>query len=944
MRGFRFGLLANTQGITNHARQSWCLFGNPGAGRRCATEGDAQNPVNTRRLRYNIHRVPPTRPGPGPGPRSADPVQRRGRHLLHQPQRRCHPGQRRLQLREQHQRHLRDHHRHGPQRPLRRPAGQGPARRRGPGHQRGPRDGMIATARSSRGEYPIPLEGLTFELDAEASEGLWVFRAVDADGRPVSLGTTVYISTTYFEPAGSVVGTLHPANVIACGPLARYDVAAATCVPCGAGSYRDPADPEICLSCPPPQILQWRIGNTVLDHPVPDATGECACPEHMLGQPGACQVRCPNGAYWDHDEQACSTYPVGDPDADDDGDGLDNATEAALGTDFRNRDTDGDGVDDGVENAKGFNPLQPDTDGDGLGDGVEYWTARTDPLRVDTDGDGLSDGDEYLGVYPTSPTRADSDADGLSDGDEVNLYGTLPNLRDSDGDTLDDCTEVQADCGRGPVPGWRSSDPRAVDTDGDGLLDPFERSHGTDPRDPDTDGDGISDPTEIRLAMNATSACACDADRDGRIDNDADGDGLTDRAEYVDGVVVPGIGRVFPLAWDADTDRDGIPDGTEVNGYRIASGDLVHTDPTRFDTDGDGLSDGAEDANQNGMQDEGETDPLNPDTDADGLTDGIEVNGENPTDPTDFDSDNDGLPDGTEDANRDGAFDEGVETDPNNPDTDGGGEIDGSEVEGGRNPVDDPSDDIRQDRDGDGIDDLTEVRTGTDPDNPDTDGDGLSDGEEDRNFNGMVDPGETDPRDPDFDDDGILDGAEDANHNGVIDVNESDPRNPDTDGDGLGDGVEDRNRDGVRDPDETNPALADTDGDGIPDGVEDANRDGSWLDPGSLDNPHDGETDPRNPDTDGDGLQDGVEDANHNGQWEPDLGETDPRVADTDGDGLNDDVDPDPLDGLGDPEPDATVISGASLGDCTAAPGTVPGSAAWLGLVLVGLALRRRRR
>lgn len=50
------------------------------------------------------------------------------------------------------------------------------------------------------------------------------------------------------------------------------------------------------------------------------------------------------------------------------------------------------------------------------------------------------------------------------------------------------------------------------------------------------------------------------------------------------------------------------------------------------------------------------------------------------------------------------------------------------------------------DSDGDGLSDLTELEHGLDPHNPDTDGDGVPDGEEDRNGNGIVDEGETDPK------------------------------------------------------------------------------------------------------------------------------------------------------------------------------------------------------
>ena len=76
------------------------------------------------------------------------------------------------------------------------------------------------------------------------------------------------------------------------------------------------------------------------------------------------------------------------------------------------------------------------------------------------------------------------------------------------------------------------------------------------------------------------------------------------------------------------------------------------------------------------------------------------------------------------------------------------------------------------DTDEDGLSDSVEARYGTDPHNPDTDADGLLDGQEDRNHNGVFDPGETDARDDDTDDDGYSDGYELAEF--------SDPLNPDS--------------------------------------------------------------------------------------------------------------------------------------------------------------------
>jgi len=65
----------------------------------------------------------------------------------------------------------------------------------------------------------------------------------------------------------------------------------------------------------------------------------------------------------------------------------------------------------------------------------------------------------------------------------------------------------------------------------------------------------------------------------------------------------------------------------------------------------------------------------------------------------------------------------------------------------------------------------------------DADGDGLLNKEEDKNWNGDLEPGETDPNDKDTDDDGLWDGNE-------VKVYNTDPRNPDSDEDGVDDGRE----------------------------------------------------------------------------------------------------------------------------------------------------------
>jgi hypothetical protein len=133
----------------------------------------------------------------------------------------------------------------------------------------------------------------------------------------------------------------------------------------------------------------------------------------------------------------------------------------------------------------------------------------------------------------------------------------------------------------------------------------------------------------------------------------------------------------------------------------------------------------------------------------------------------------------------------------------------------------------------------------------DLDGDGLSDAIE-------LLLG-TNSMDVDSDDDGIADGAEDLNHNGVIDAGETNPTLADSDGDGVQDGTETGVTTGIADPDGAGPLL----GTNLAVFVADADSNST--------------TSPLSADSDGDGFSDGTEDANHNGRV--DAGEADPSNA-----------------------------------------------------------------
>ncbi|MDG1535983.1 MAG: hypothetical protein P8Q45_02025 [Candidatus Thalassarchaeaceae archaeon] len=259
---------------------------------------------------------------------------------------------------------------------------------------------------------------------------------------------------------------------------------------------------------------------------------------------------------------------------------------------------------------------------------------------------GVSPG-KYMNIMPIDPQSSDSDLDGMPDGWEF-VYGLDPT------DPYDRERDADADGVHFDVAGvefsrdWSNLDEyRFVNTSEGGF-------NGTDPRNIDTDGDGLTDGQEYWGWFADSTEFSCHYLNEEYICDDDDGEDALD--VHLSGWLNSGAGGGTDGPTDptsADSDGDGMPDGWEIEHRRwigdvYTGGNLWTLDPrdpsdATMDADGDGLDNLCEymwgnlletvlieglpthRENASAAQSWTKTDPNNPDSDGDSLPDGWEA-------------------------------------------------------------------------------------------------------------------------------------------------------------------------------------------------------------------------------------------------------------------------------------------------------------------------------
>jgi VCBS repeat-containing protein len=315
-----------------------------------------------------------------------------------------------------------------------------------------------------------------------------------------------------------------------------------------------------------------------------------------------------------------------------------------------------------TDNATLIITVIPDSDGDGIADNID----------IDDDNDGITDLNESGGVDPLAdadsdgtpnyrdqtpgsglPTWVDTNADGINDKYDADLDGIINSIDlDSDNDGVPDLLEaggVDTD-GDGRIDS-------TTDTDGDGLMNPYDASTGGDNIvNDDRDGDGVKNYLDLDSdndgIPDVIESGGTDSNNDGKIDGytDTDGDGFAqsvDGDSNNDGTAENTANALIITGTDGN--NDGVPDSwpranNDGNGF-----------PNAYDLDADG--DGILDAREAGMPDADNNGIADGTLGADGWSNTVDelsslnltnTDGHGNPDYLDIDSDNDGIVDNIE--------------------------------------------------------------------------------------------------------------------------------------------------------------------------------------------------------------------------------------------------------------------------------------------------------
>jgi hypothetical protein len=227
--------------------------------------------------------------------------------------------------------------------------------------------------------------------------------------------------------------------------------------------------------------------------------------------------------------------------------------------DAQDTDDDNDGLGDDVEAKIHTDPCKPDTDGDGVGDAFEYYSSLDlnanpnyagkrpypnplDPAdaKTDFDGDGMTQAEEYAAALATG--TATSAPLTYSDGNQTSVGPANPGAMDL-------------------YVNGRITD-EEKDADNDGLPNWLEMTKGDDTPTGSCTFVDSSNGSGYGVYTNILTDCGSGPMPNGRIFGQIEG------GHTITGATAPVFSQVNNLNYlDADSDGDGVPDGADDQDY-----------------------------------------------------------------------------------------------------------------------------------------------------------------------------------------------------------------------------------------------------------------------------------------------------------------------------------------------------------------------------------------